>query len=97
MRFEQTLEMTYYANGFINVKVEYDKCIRGTSGPIEIELGAGGRILVGKVNREANMNRTARVMGGAKLRDWFHANFSPMDRVTIEIVSPERMVIHKDA
>jgi len=36
-------------------------------------------------------------MGGARLRDFFQANFSPMDRVTIEIVSPEHLVILIDS
>lgn len=97
MRFEQILERTYYDKGFFNVKVDLDERIRSTSGRIEIELGRGGRILIGKVNREANINRTARVMGGARLRDFFQANFSPMDRVTIEIVSPEHLVILIDS
>ena len=67
-----TLEKTYYRQGFFNVTVDFDRFIRPTEGPVESILGTSGLKIQGKANRSANLNRTARIMGGSKLRDWFH-------------------------
>ena len=75
--FRLTLEKTYYRQGFFNVTVDFDRFIRPTEGPVELILGTSGRKIHGKVNRSANLNRTARIMGGSKLRDWFQENYSP--------------------
>ena len=95
MHFEQILENTYYHQGFFNVKVEYDKFIRPTEGTIDIQLCTNGRVLSGKVNRRANTNSTARIMGRSKLRDWFLENFQPMDKIWVEVVSPEHIILQR--
>src|SRR5688572_4508197 len=95
MRFEQHLERTYFTKGFFNVKVDHDRFIRRTEGHIAIQLGVGGKVLAGKVDRKANLNGTARIYGRSALRDWFQANFSERDIVNVEIVGPEHIVLSR--
>ncbi len=85
--FKLTLEKTYFRQGFFNVTVEFDRFIRSTEGPVELIVGTSGLKISGKVNRSANRNGTARVMGGAKLRDWFQANHSPGEVIDIDLRS----------
>jgi hypothetical protein len=85
--FELTLEKTYYGKGFFNVKVGFDPFVRQTEGPVELRLGRTGVVVQGKIDRRANQNGTARIMGGAKLRDWFQANFRQGDTVNIDLRS----------
>jgi len=85
--FRLTLEKTYYRQGFFNVTVDFDRFIRPTEGPVELILGTSGPKIEGKVNRSANLNRTARVMGGSKLRDWFQENYSQGEVIDIHLSS----------
>ena len=73
-----TLQRTYHKMGFFNVPVSHDKYVRPTEG---------------RVDRHANRNGTARVMGGVPLRGWFQATCKPMDAVTVEFVSIELIVL----
>ena len=65
--FVLRLEETYYRNGFFNVTVEYDR-YAGPAGPVELVLRDAPAI-AGRVDRNAQQNRTARIHGGAGLRD----------------------------
>jgi hypothetical protein len=86
-RFPLTLHKTYYHNGFFNLRVDYDHLVRADDGPVVIVLpGHGG--FEGRVSRNANLNGTARIYGGARLRDWFVANFEPGDVIIVEFASP---------
>ena len=59
--FPLKLEKTYYAQGFFNVKVDYDRYV-GREGDVELVLGAS--TITARIDRTANQNGTARVMGG---------------------------------
>jgi hypothetical protein len=52
-----------------------------------------GLKIQGKVNRSANLNRTARIMGGPKLRDWFQANYGPGEVIDIHLSSLDSIQI----
>ena len=93
MKFEQTLEKTYYNHGFFNVKVDYDGFIRKSNGPIAIQLGYGGHAIPGRVNRTANLNNTARIHGRSELRNWFQANFQIGDELIVDVQAPEHIVL----
>src|SRR5438128_427972 len=82
--FVLTLQPTYYRQGFFNVVVAYDRYVRTAEGPVRLRLGRNGEEIKAKINRQANLNGTARILGGAKLRDWFHRNFEPMDKVNVD-------------
>ena len=43
----------------------------------------------GRIDRKANINGTARIMGGSGVRDWFQAHFSVMDQADVELGFPE--------
>ena len=85
--FRLTFEKTYYRQGFFNVTVDFDRFIRPTEGPVELVLGTSGLEVEGKVNRRANQNGSARIMGGSKLRDWFQAHYSPGDVIDVDLSS----------
>lgn len=86
--YKLTLHKTYYHQGFFNVPVDFDRLVRQDEGPIEIQL-AGRSSIVGHVNRSANMNGTARIMGRTELRDWFSASCRELDQVDVIFISPE--------
>ena len=45
------------------------------------------------VNRSANTNGPARIMRGARLRDWFLNNFDVRDRVDVDLSSTDEIRI----
>lgn len=42
----------------------------------------------GRFDRTTNFNATPRVYGFTPLRDWFQANFEPMQPVKVTVVAP---------
>lgn len=86
--FAFTLHPTYYRTGFFNVGVAAEGLLGGDGDTIELFLGAGSKSILGTINRRANTNGTPRIMGGTGVRDWFQANASVMDTVTVEVLSP---------
>jgi len=93
--YKLTLQQTYFEKGFFNVIVDYDRYVRKTEGPVRLRLGRNGQEISASINRHVNNNGTARIMGGAALRDWFHRNFNPMDTVAVDLTSPEVIVLEK--
>lgn len=93
--FTLTLQLTYYRQGFFNVVVDFDRYVRTKEGPVRLKLGRTGEEIEGKINRHANQNGTARILGGVKLRDWFQANFKPMDSVAVDLSSAELIVLER--
>lgn len=83
--FEFILQPTYYEKGFFNVPRNFNRYVRSDKGPISIVLGDGEQVLAGHVNRSSNRNGTPRIFGGAKLRNWFHANFRVGDIVEVDL------------
>lgn len=90
--FPLRLERTYYNKGFFNVKREFDDSVRSDDGPVILQLGSDGSIQA-RVTRRANINGTARVMGGARLRDWFRQHYAMGDIVPIRFNSPDMLVL----
>ena len=88
--FRLNLERTYYNKGFFNVPVRYDDFVRADDGTVVIVLGEG-REVQGRVSRSANMNKTARVYGGAALRNWFQQNYAQGASVPVIFESPQRL------
>lgn len=92
--FPLILHKTYYQQGFFNVTRDYDRYVRSTEGAVDIVLGNQKRITA-KINRSANPNGTARIMGGVELRDWFQENFQINDEVNVIFVSGDEITIEK--
>lgn len=93
--FPLTLEAAYYKQGFFNARVEFDRHIDSQEVPIEIRVPDAGRVIEGKINRTAQNNGTARIMGGAELRDCFHAKFEEGETVELHIISPRIVELRK--
>ena len=85
------LSKTYYNQGFFNVPRAFDHLV-GDEGAATLVLRGSGSIK-GHVNRSANLNRTARVMGGVPLRSWFQRNYSEGDAVPVRFDTPFRLVL----
>lgn len=90
--FPLVLYPTYYGQGFFNVPVTHDGFVCEHDGVVEIVLGEGLRISA-RVNRTANTNGTARIMGGKHLRDWFSENCQLMQPVYVDLVMPSEIRI----
>lgn len=88
-----TLHETYYKSGFFNVSVDFDHYVRHGEGSITLVLGEHRSEIEAQVNRTANRNGTARVMGGVPLRDWFQRNYSVGDRIPITFATPTRIIL----
>ena len=82
---------TYYKQGFFNVPRRFDHLV-GDEGPMALTLRGAGEV-GGRINRSANRNGTARVIGRAALRDWFQAHYRQGDTVPVRIVSPRRLTL----
>ena len=93
--FNLSLQETYFKQGFFNVIVDFDRYVRTEEGPIELRLGRNGRGIQGSINRHANKNGTARIMGGADLRNWFQSQFVPMDTVAVDLSSRDIIILYK--
>lgn len=68
--------------------------MREEEGPIPLLLGTGV-VIEGRIDRHANQNATARIHGGAPLRDWFQQNFACNDIVNVDLSSTERIRLMK--
>ena len=84
--FKLILRKTYYNWGFFNVTIDYDRYIGNNKCSIELHVD-GGKIINGWINRSAQNNGTARIMGRTALSDFFRSNFKQGDTVNIEILS----------
>ena len=84
--FVLKLEKTYYEQGFFNVLVDYDR-YAGPAGPVELVLGSEATV-TGRIDRKANTNGTARILGGAPLRDWFQRHHAQGDVLPVRFTSP---------
>ncbi|MDQ4077459.1 MAG: DUF6494 family protein [Chloroflexota bacterium] len=87
--YSLTLHRTYYDQGFFNVPVDYDRHVREDEGPVKLVLGKDEQVIEGYVNRSANTNGTARIMGRTALRDWFQDRFQVGDQVDVTFQSPD--------
>jgi ribonuclease VapC len=87
------LHRTYYQQGFFNVPVEHDKRFGPHNSKIEILLEDATDPIDGVINRTAQRNGTARILGHARLRDYFRSHFQPGDSVSLMIESPQRIRI----
>jgi len=83
--FILTLEKTCYDQGFFNVPVCYDDYV-GKSGSVELTFGQGVSV-TGKINRNANTNGTAQILGGPRLCQWFQENYMQGDHVVVRFRS----------
>ena len=87
--FHLKLWKTYYTQGFFNVPRAFDDLVGG-EGVVTLVLRDNGDIK-GHVNRTANRNRTARVIGGVRLRTWFQKRYSEGDTVPVRFDTPFRL------
>ncbi len=87
-KYELTLHKTYYDKGFFNLGVSVDSYIKSNNGTMQILLGKSKKEIIGRLNRNANLNHTARIYGGNELKGWFQSNFNLTDLVLVYVLAP---------
>lgn len=87
------LHKTYYKNGFFNIPIKHSHHFGNDGERIEIFLDDDTTTVLGTINRTANNNQTPRIMGLKLLARWFQANKKPMDRIIVEILTPNAIKI----
>ncbi|MFO0852313.1 MAG: hypothetical protein U0871_27670 [Gemmataceae bacterium] len=95
--FPLILHKTYREQGFFNVTVGFDGYIRREEGPMEIVLMADDQVetVRGHVNRTAQGNGTARVMGAVPLRNWFCTHCQIGEQLEVDILAPDSIRISR--
>lgn len=68
--------------------MKFDRYIGQDKSTIDILIDDTEQIIQGYINRTANPNGAARIMGGKELRDWFQDNARVGDKIDIQILSP---------
>ena len=91
--FPLRLEKTYYDKGHFNITRDFYHLVRSDEGPVTLQLRGDRGSIEGRVDRRSQGNRTARVIGGAHLRDWFQRNYVMGDMVPVTFYSPSLLVI----
>jgi len=91
------LQPTYYRQGFFNVPAEMDALFGPHQSRIEIFVADDPEPIQGAINRTAQPNGAARVLGFARLRDYFRSQFRPGDSISIAVESPQRIRIRASA
>ena len=89
--FDLKLWKTYYNQGFFNIPRAFDHLVGGERA-VTLVL-RGNSDIKGHVNRTANRNCTARVIGGARLCTWFQRNYSEGDTVPVRFDAPFRLIL----
>lgn len=85
---EVRLGTAYFNQGFFNIPVSHDNLIDKHGASMEFYLGNSTPAIHGKINRTANTNETARIMGGKDVKNWIQNRFSKGDKITLEILGP---------
>lgn len=88
------LRPTYFNKGFFNVPVEYSSMLADDRDNIKIKCQGAGDT-EGKINRRCNKNYTPRILGGVFVRNWFMNNFEINDKITVEVESPNSIILNK--
>jgi hypothetical protein len=90
--FKLRLGETYWAKGFFNVPVAFERYVSQDDGPVDLYLGTTGVPVSGRMTRRANLNATPRVFGGRPLQDFFQT-VKQGEFVFVEFISPRSMRI----
>lgn len=94
-RFNFKLAPTYFNIGFFNVIIDNTNHFGKDRDVISIYLGEKQDLLHGYINRSANQNKTPRIMGGVRLKQWFQNNCTKNSLVSVEIFSPTSIWLNK--
>ena len=84
---------TYFRQGFFNVPRTHTHRFAADGHLVEIRLLGSDAPLQAKVNRRANLNGTPRIMGGARLRDWFQKTIQIGGSIRVRVQSKDRIDI----
>ena len=85
--FVITVEKAQYREGFVNVPGAHAHLFSADGAIVEVHL-PGSRLPVNAtVSRRANLNRTPRIVGGTRLRDWFRTNTRIGEAIRVRVES----------
>jgi len=89
-----TLGNAYHNQGFFNIRQPYQHLIANGDEHIQIQLGADGNIIIGKINRSANANGTPRIMAGTAFKTWVNEHYELNEQMKVQIKSPNSLLLH---
>jgi hypothetical protein len=92
--FTVKLGTASYDYGFINPGIKVDKHIGGHGIAALIYLGNMNDCVQTKINRTANLNGTARILGRADVSRWFQRNFKMNGLVNAVVLSPTEILLN---
>ena len=93
IRWQVALKKTPYSRGFFNIPSVYYGFIRDTDGLVTLDLQGYGAI-EGEARHNDSQSGTVRISGKAPLRNWFRANFNPLNAVQVDIVRPDYLRLY---
>lgn len=94
LTFAIKLGQTYYQQGFINPGVEASKHIGKHGEPIIVYLGGRSDSVNSFINRTANLNGSARLVGNnRRIAEWFQRNFRPGDIVKGAVLDANHILL----
>ena len=91
--FVIAIEKAQYREGFVNVPGAHAHHFTADGAIVEVSL-PGSRVPVkATVSRRANLNRMPRILGGARLRDWFRTTTQVGDMIRVRVENSDHIEI----
>jgi len=94
LKFDVDLPRTYWEKGFFNARRDFDRHLtQDEKCPIDIEVADSGEVIRGRIDRTAQINGTARIFGGSRLRNYFQSRYGVGDKFDLTILGERRIRI----
>ena len=91
--FVITVEKTQYREGFVNVPGAHAHYFAADGAVVEVRVPGSRLPVKATVSRRANLSRTPRIVGGARLRDWFRTATRVGDLIRVRVENSDRIEI----
>ena len=91
--FVITVEKAQYREGYVNVPGAHAHRFETDGAVVEIQLPGKRLPVTATVSRRANLNRTPRILGGARLRDWFRTTTRVGDMIRVRVENNDHIEI----
>lgn len=93
-RFDIVLGPTYYRQGIINPGPDASQYLGDDGDLVQILFNDGDDPIISKINRNANANGSARVIGqNRKIAEWFQLHFDLGDTCIAQVIARNRILL----
>ncbi|MCG9879577.1 MAG: hypothetical protein MH472_03170 [Bacteroidia bacterium] len=95
VRLEIKIGKTYHSQSFFNIRIMYNELIGANNEAIKLQLGNDEKnIITTRIDRTSNLNKTPRIYGGLKMKEWLQSNYKLNEVMIVEIINPHFLKIH---